>query len=157
MADAVLLFRTHLGKGSFVSFWHEDWVVAKTALTTFFVDDVSIHFSFEIVVGIIGHKGNHRAKICFAVLLALQFTEQFVHIGLRVVTLFRSIASRVYTWLTIQSLHFESRVIGKAIESIEFLHEMCLLIRILTEGLACLRDVLTATDVFQTAHFEVLA
>ena len=95
MTDAVLLFSIHLGKGPFMAFWHEDRVVAKATLTSLLVDDMSFYLSFEIVVGIIRHKGNDCAEVRLTVLLVLQFPEQLVHIGLRVVPHFGSIASRI--------------------------------------------------------------
>ena len=47
MADTVLDLATQLGKGVLIAFRNEDGVIAKTSLTTAFLNDSSAYYTFK--------------------------------------------------------------------------------------------------------------
>ena len=47
VANGILDIITQFGKGQFITFWYEDWIVTKTSSTSLLFDDFTFHNSFE--------------------------------------------------------------------------------------------------------------
>ena len=77
--------------------------------------DISIYDTLEEVFAVAVYEGYGRAEACAAVPYAVETLQQQAFVGLVVVAV-GSVSCRVYARLAAQSLHFESRVVGKAVE-----------------------------------------
>ena len=111
----VLLLGRHLGEGALLAFGDEEGVVSESVGPVLLAGDISIYDTLEEVFAVAVYEGYGRAEACAAVPYALETLQQQSFVGLVVVAV-GSVSCRVYARLAAQSLHFESRVVGKAVE-----------------------------------------
>ena len=158
MADGVFDIHSEFCKGVVVTFGLEHGVVAEAFTAVLLVGDGAVDNAFKL-----GHflhssatagahiaslyQRNDGAEACLAIVFSCQFGKQLLHIGLRVVAFATSIACAINTRCTVESLYFETGIVGKTAHMIVVIHILSLLQGILFKGLARFGNILMAADV----------
>ena len=79
----------------------------------------------------------------------MQLLQEFVHIGVAVVSVRKGIACRVYAGSSVERVDFQSRIVGKDVEPVAFVDKARFQQGIALEGVGRFGDVLVAIDVGQ--------
>ena len=107
------------------------------------------------------HEANHCFAMRFAVVLALQFLQQYGHVRLAVMaftlTVYSGIARAVYSRLAISRLDLKTCVVGEARYIVFSVNILRLLPCVSCEGFACLRYVLVAVYVVKRKYAKPLS
>ena len=162
MRDRVFDLLAELSEALVIAVGDEERVIAEALSAVFLGSDAPAHLALELifsaahrVVAFHGDQRDDRAEACTAVVLTVELTQEFRHVGLTVVVCAFGIAGRVHARRTAECLHLQSRVVGEAVEMIVVKDILCLLMGIFLKRVACLGDVLVAADVTERDNLEV--
>ena len=157
MTDVILDVVAQLGEGLRISLRLEDGVIAKSTVAPFLFRNCTTDDALEEMLLPLPDERDCGAELRLAVCHALQFVQQLAHIGFRIVAFAAGITSGIDTRCTSEGLHFESRIVGKTVQSVVAVN-VCGLLGIITlQRIGGFGDVGIATDILQTQNLYSLA
>lgn len=113
MAEGVFHRVSEAGKGLFVSFRDEEWIVAKPAATSWLCDDSTLYCTGKAGDFAAVFRENHRAaEACAAVGDSLHFAEQ-AGIICSVIALGATVAGGPHARCPAKGVHLEAGVVGE--------------------------------------------
>ena len=154
MADAVLCFGTHLGKGEAACFsGSEDWVVSESTFAGTLRQYLAFHDAFEESFLSILNEGYDCTEASLACLCLFNLVEQASYVGIGIMAFAISVhgteTSRIDSWCSAECIYLQASVVGKTIYAVVLMDISCLLQGIALQRVGRLGDVLGAADVAQ--------
>ena len=152
MAYFIFQFIAHLCKSLRVTFGYKYRIVSETRITSSGFDDFSFYKTLEQVFFSVNNQGKYCTKLCFPVFYSFHVVQEFQHICFCIVSV-SGIAGRINSRFSIQCFHFQSGVIGKAVQLIVPVDKRRFQQGISFQCFCCFGDVRVAVNVIQTEQF----
>ena len=156
MTDLVLCFVSQFGKSLFVPFGLEYRVITEAGISALLFDDFPFDHTFKEIFLSVENQRNGSAELRFPILFSFQFVEQLAHIRLSIVAFAFGITGGVHAGRSVQSFHFQSGVIGKAVQLIVPVDKRRFQQGISFQRFGCFGDVRVAVNVIQTEQFYLI-
>ena len=123
--------------------------LAEALDATLLFGDLSVATAFKIIGFPIKVQRDAGAEGRLAVSLSFHRGQHLVHVVL-IAAMLTGITRRIHARGTTQGLHFETRVVGEAIDMIAVCDKVCLDLGIAFDGVGIFNDVLVTANVVKT-------
>ncbi len=157
MTYGILLRGRHQSEAALLADRDKHGVIAESALAGGGAGYMSFDNSLYLLLAGVGYERDDSAETRPAVVFAGHIAQQQLHIGLRVVAYTRSIACRPYSRVAVQSLYFETRIVGEAVVAVAGLDIPGLDVGILVERAARLGNILITSYLFQRQDLKAIS
>ena len=157
MTDGILRLGTHLCEGHAVGFeGSKDRVVPEAFIPYALPQYRAFHDAFEEHLLVALHKGDDGAEACSPRRSSFKLVKQASYVGIGIVALAIAVhgaeACRIDSRCSVQGVHFQPGVVGKAVHAIVLMDIACLLQSIAFNRVGRFGNVLHAADVAQALH-----